>query len=109
MKIRFTPIRSDERLTGHVDGEVVTLNGEEFDLSPLADGASLLLGAIDSKWVSGEVERRGGEIYITLASPHGHDAPYESRFPSFEYIDVDGDIPFPLYETVVGEAGGLES
>lgn len=97
MKLRFTPVRADAPITGFVAGDIITLGGVEIDLSPLAEGASLPHGAIDHPSVFGYVERRNGEIYLTIACYHGANAPHTTRFPSTEYIDVEGNIPFPAY------------
>lgn len=100
MNIRFTPQSSMTPLLGVVAGDVITLNGEVIDLSPLGEGATLPADAVSSPWVVGEIERRSGEIYLTLICPHGANAPHETRFPSGEYIAVEGDIPFPTYDVV---------
>ncbi|MGU5821794.1 hypothetical protein ACV1EH_21105 [Aeromonas caviae] len=97
MKIRFSPARMDEPLSGHVDGDILTLAGVAIDLSPLNEGATLPHGAISSPYIVGDVERRDGVISLTLICPHGANAPYETRFPSGDYISVEGVIPFPAY------------
>ncbi|MGU5817868.1 hypothetical protein ACV1EH_00740 [Aeromonas caviae] len=98
MKIRFSPARMDEPLSGHVDGDILTLAGVAIDLSPLNEGSTLPHGAISSPYIVGDVERRDGVIYLTLICPHGANAPYETRFPSGDYINVEGEIPFPVYD-----------
>lgn len=97
MKVKFSPVRTDVLVTGMISGDVITLNDASLDLSPLGEGATLPHGAIDSDFIVGDVERHEGDIHITLLCPHGANAPYETRFPSAEYIDVEGEIPFPAY------------
>ncbi|MEH8151361.1 hypothetical protein Q4S47_00665 [Aeromonas caviae] len=97
MKLRFTPVRADAPMTGSVAGDVITLGGVVIDLSPLQEGGTLPHGSIVHPCVFGDVERRDGDIYLTVACYHGANAPHETRFPSAEYIDVEGEIPFPAY------------
>lgn len=100
MKIRFSPCRLDAPFSGEISGDVIAVNGEVIDLSPLEDGASLPAEAVSSPWITETIERRSGEIYLTLICPHGANAPHETRFPSGEYIAVEGGIPFPTYDVV---------
>lgn len=98
MKVRFTPSRMDRHFSGTVDGDVITVNGQSLDFSPLQDGGELPAAAINAAWVADLVYRQGGEVYITLICPHGENAPDETRFPSGDYISVEGVIPFPAYD-----------
>lgn len=98
MKIRLTPSRMDRQFSGAVEGDVITVNGQSFDFSPLQDGGELPATAIDARWMVGGAYRRDGEVYLTLICPHGANAPDETRFPSGDYIDVEGEIPFPAYD-----------
>lgn len=103
MKIRFSPARMDDPVSGHVDGDIITLAGVAIDLSPLNEGATLPHGAILNHYVVGDVERISGDIFLTLICPHGANAPDETRFPSGDYIDVVGEIPFPVYDVAPKE------
>ena len=100
MKIKFTPVRMDEQLTVSViDADKIILNGEELDFSPLLDGETIEAIDVGNQWVSGTASRADGELYITLVAPHGHNAPYETRFPSPDCITVDvGTVPVPIYD-----------
>lgn len=101
MKIKLSPIRVDEQLIACVNGDVIILNGTEIDLSPLSDGAILPAAAIDSQWLVGDILRVGQEIHLTLALPHGPNAPHETRFPAAFYEPMtvtDGPVPLPPYD-----------
>ena len=97
MKILFTPVRTEDRLEATVvDADNIVLNGEGFDFSPLLEGETIDASHVGSKWVAGTVKRSGGELYITLVLPHGHDAPHSTRFPSSEYLTIsEGIVPVP--------------
>lgn len=98
MKIQLSPVRTDDRIE-YLErrGSILVVNGEPFDFSPLREGDVLPGSAIDSKWFTGPVELKNGELHLTLMLPHGGNAPERARFP--EPIDVteDGEITLPPY------------
>ena len=103
MIINFSPVRMDEQLMMDREGDMVMLNGVEFDFSSLPEGATLPQEAINSKWFAGPVERVNGQLHLTLILPHGANAPEEARFPKPIYLDYDGSVPLPepnIEETV---------
>ena len=107
MKIKFTPVRMGEQLTASVvDADKIILNGEELDFTPLFDGETIESSDVGNKWVSGTVSRIDGELHITLVVPHGPNAPYETRFPSTEYMTVEsGAVDVPEYDAEPAEEG----
>lgn len=101
MKIKLSPVRSDERLVASVSGQAITLNGTEYDFTQLQDGESLPADAVDCKWICGDVRNVDGEICLTLVLPHGINAPQETRFPEHfdKYMTVtSGNVPLPPYD-----------
>ncbi|APO81802.1 hypothetical protein [Pseudomonas putida] len=98
MLINFSPVRMDEKLRVVCEGEILVLNGEAFDFSPLVEGATLPQKAIVSQWFVGPVERLNGKVALTLVLPHGANAPEETRFPQPITVTQDGLIPLPGYE-----------
>jgi hypothetical protein len=98
MNISFSPTRHPERLTLSKSGEVLTINGEAFDFSPLPDGATLPRAAVACDWLASDVERIDGAIHLTLILPHGANAPQETRFPAPVTIGADGPVDLPAYE-----------
>ncbi len=97
MKITLSPQNRQQELTAALAGDVLTLNGTEYDFSQLNGGDVLPADAIDSTWLQGDVTRVGGEIELTLLLPHGSNAPEETRFPAPIHQTTDGDIPLPPY------------
>lgn len=95
MIITLTPIRSDETLSVSVAGDVVTVNGQALDLTPLLDGATLPAEAAGCSWVVGQIERVSGELNLTLLFPHSADAPEYMRFPESINVTEDGPVPLP--------------
>lgn len=80
MQISFSPTRAEGTLSLSVAGDVLTLNGQRFDFSPLQNGDSLPPSAIPSDAVAGAVTRASGILSITVTLPHGEDAPEDVRF-----------------------------
>lgn len=103
MLINLSPIRMDETLILEKKGDVLIINGEEFDFSPLLEGATLPASSVSSAWVSGDLERAGGEISLNLTLPHGPNAPEETRFPVPIKVIVDGPISLPTYNIEIPE------
>ena len=104
MIIDFTPIRSETPLTVIRTGDILTLNGEDFDFGPIPEGATLPRAAIASAWFAGDVARVEGALQITLLLPHGSDAPPQTRYPTDLTVTRDGQVAIPPYElTKAGE------
>ena len=97
MKITPSPVRMDcAPLEAAVWGDVLTLNGAAYDFSMLAEGDLYDAADLGSDWITGPIERRGGQICLTLILPCGPRAPEEARFPAT--IEVAGGIvPLPPY------------
>ena len=100
MQINWNPVRRDEALTVTKQGDALTINGEVFDFTPLPDGATLPRDAVACDWLASDVERTGGEIVLTLALPHGANAPEETRFPQPLVMAGDGPVPVPPHSIV---------
>lgn len=109
MKIKLSPVRSDnEPLAASVEGDVITVNGTAYDLSPLE--ASEELPATEP-FAGSIIRDADGVIHLTLMMPHGANAPEETRFPAAfaEAMDIDsGNIPVPPYDEEASEDAGLD-
>ncbi|HBO1688137.1 TPA: hypothetical protein L4F78_006352, partial [Pseudomonas aeruginosa] len=57
---------SDERLSLSRDGDVLIVNGQVFDFTPLPDGGELPAEAIGSEWFAGPALRRAGGLELIL-------------------------------------------
>lgn len=94
--IQFSPTRCDntDLLTASVSGDVLTLNGTEFDFGPLNDGDILPSKATGCDYFMGSIERVGDVIAVHLMMPHRANAPEYVTFPDPVTVE-DGDVPVP--------------
>lgn len=96
MKINLSPIRADKFLTLEKLGDIITLNGESFDFSPIPDGGILPKSAIESDVILSDVERINGEIVLTILVPHGPNAAQGDRFPEPLTMTEDGEASWGI-------------
>lgn len=99
MQISFSPMRRDDALTVERQGDVLILNGEVFDFTPLAEGTELPREAIGSDWFAGPVQRGPEGLSLTLILPHGENAGPAALFPQAITAPQDGRIALPGQET----------
>lgn len=91
----LSPQRRDDMLTVEKAGDVLSINGEQFDFSQVPDGGLLPQDAIDCEWIVSDVERVDGQLVLTLLLPHGPNASEAARFPE-PLVDVpDGVVVLP--------------
>ncbi|WP_434672153.1 hypothetical protein [Pseudomonas sp. R1-15] len=95
MKIILSPQRRDDTLEVIKSGDVLTINGENFDLSPIGEGDTLPRDAISSIWFSGNVDRINGELVLTLLFPNPWNYSQEQAFPVPLENVPDGPVVFP--------------
>lgn len=95
MQIKLSPQRRDDTLTVSKQGDVLTINGEQFDFSAIPEGATLPADAISSEFFSGPVERIDGVLHLTLTLPHGADPVEAVAFPADIINPPDGEIELP--------------
>lgn len=86
---------SDERLVLSRVGDVLTVNGVEFDFTPLPEGGELPADAIESEWFEGPVLRRSGRLELTLRFPLPVDASAAARFPEPLLVEAEGPVELP--------------
>ncbi|WOI54950.1 hypothetical protein [Palleronia sp. LCG004] len=85
MRFRIITQRLEKHLTLSVDGDVLTLNGEELDFSFLQEGEWLPTDAVGNEWIGpGGVERIDGKILLTIIIPYGRNPPAELLSPPAE-------------------------
>lgn len=75
IKLNFSPVRADEKTSASLDGTALTVNGTDFDLSEIPDGATVNHPVIQN------ATRNGNDYELTLTLTHGANAPHETRFP----------------------------
>lgn len=83
-------------LTASLTGDVLTLNGIDFDFTQLPEGGTLPGEAIASDWIIGPVSRINGELHLTLRLPHGPNPSRAVAFPEPIHVTADGPIPLPF-------------
>ncbi|KRV16794.1 hypothetical protein AN458_19570 [Pseudomonas aeruginosa] len=86
---------SDERLSLNRAGDVLAVNGQAFDFTPLPEGGELPAEAIGSEWFAGPVLRRAGQLELILRFPLADDASAAARFPEPLLIEADGPVELP--------------
>ena len=95
MVIYLYPVRLEESLVVFKQGQTLTVNGEQFDFSPMEDGDSLPAIAVSSKWFTGNIDHVAGNLSLTLILPIPANFSPEQAFP-LPLTDVpDGPVVFP--------------
>lgn len=97
MIIKLSPVAiSESPLSVSVMGDILTINGEVFDFSPIPPGYSLPLEAIGSQLFHGPAVRDSeGILTITLRFPHPDYADETMRFPVPINVLKDGPVELP--------------
>jgi len=95
MKINLIPQGRGDTLQVIKLGDVLTVNGEEFDLSPVGEGDTLPATAIGSFWFRDKVERINGELELTFLFPIPSNYSQEQAFPVPLVNIPDGVVAFP--------------
>lgn len=95
MKIKLSPVRSDDHLHAEVYADMLRLNGVSLDLAALANGATLPADAVACAYINHPVERIDGELVVTITMPHGAQAGEQSRFPVDILSPPDGQVSLP--------------
>jgi len=101
MIINLSPQRRDDTLEVTRTGDILSINGTNYDFTQLPEGATLPADAVDCPYVIGDINRTNGELELTLLLPIGPNAPYESRFPEPITAVEDGPVTLPPYTTPV--------
>ena len=95
MIITLSPLASNKTNLISINGDVITIDGTDFDLSSIVEGAQ-----VKAEYPAvGIIKREGGKLHVTLRYH------YESKLalPDQPYSDekyiidiVEGDIPCPI-------------
>lgn len=96
--LNLDPVGDAPETIASIAGTVLTVNGTDYDLTKLPDGATA------SHPVLGTVKRSGSEYECTIRLGHGPNAPHETRFPAPIVLENhNGPIELPLYDVVPEE------
>ena len=95
MNINFTPQLRDGTLELSKMGNVLAVNGIEYDFSPLENDDEIHSSAIESEFISGVVTRKEGVINLTIILPITVDATHEQCWPTPQFNIPDGPITLP--------------
>ena len=96
MQIKLSPQRRDDALTVSKQGDALTINGAAYDFSAVTEGATLPASATGCEFITGNIERIAGVLYLTLLLPHGTDPSQAVCFPSPFINPADGPLELPL-------------
>jgi hypothetical protein len=95
MRIDLQPIRSDAELSVVRIGDALVVNGETFDFSPIQEGDTLPATAISSSWFAGQVDRKSGELEITIFLPLPINFSPEQAYPEPLLNVPEGVVSLP--------------
>lgn len=96
MRITLQPICSFglAPIAVSVVGDTITVNGAEYDLSPLPEGGGIA-SAVVGPCFTGELFRKDGDIHLSLLFPYVHGLSPEVTFPDVIVVDADGPVVLP--------------
>lgn len=95
MKITLNPQRRDDAITVSKLGDILTINGVDYDFSVIPDGATLPASAVDCEFISGDIERIGGVLHLAITLPHGSNPSQAVAFPAPLINPADGVLELP--------------
>lgn len=90
--VSFSPQRSDEKLTLCKQGNILIVNGREYDFTDMPDGSTLPKEAFGSNYFIGNVDRSGDKISVKILLPYGAGSPSSVLYPSPINISDDGEV-----------------
>ena len=104
-KIKLSPqVNGKEPPVISVQGDILSINGEEFDFSPLQEGESITSDAVKNACVrnmpqeddTDAIYRKDGDIHLGILYPVFWNSPKAARFPNPDVISVSsGSVTFP--------------
>lgn len=95
MHITLIPQRRDDTLTVTKQGDLLTINGTAYDFSVVTEGATLPASATDCPFLTGNIERIGGVLRLSLLLPTGQNATPAANFPAPIINPANGLLELP--------------
>lgn len=84
------PVRTDTPLLVSVTGNVLTINGEQFDFTDMPTNSELPVGSIDSQYIlSSVVCDDEGVIHLDILCPYGKS---DSPIGKVAEVFLSGDV-----------------
>lgn len=83
-------------LTLSKKGDVLTINGEDFDFSIIPDGATLPAVGVKSDFIAGDVTRLNGTLTVPIILPIWPNSTEAALFPADIKANADGKITLPV-------------
>lgn len=95
MHIILSPQRREDTLEISKNGDILIINGEAFDFSPMNEGDTLPAGATTCEWIIGDVHKEAGELKLKLILPLPVNFSPEQAFPEPLISVPNGPVMFP--------------
>lgn len=95
MQITLIPQVAEPRIQLVRAGDVLSIDGRDFDFTGLPEGAVLPASSIACDYIVGPVTRQAGRVHISLRFPIAPDAPHEACWPAPIIDPPDGPIALP--------------
>ncbi|TPM39390.1 hypothetical protein FJ951_27170 [Mesorhizobium sp. B2-2-3] len=95
MRISFAPQRRDDALALAKSGDVLTVNGEQFNFNGLSDGDAIKVEDIPCEFIVGNVTKIAGEVHVTIVLPHGPSPEVWQTCPGDIENVPDGTVDVP--------------
>lgn len=99
MNIELFPFLNFGAYSASVEGDVVTVNGKSFDLSPLPDGYRILAAEVGCEYFvpTTYVERKNGVLHATMFLHVEAETVEQFRNPEIPIVLIvdSGAVPFP--------------
>ena len=95
MILKYSPQRRDDTLILKKQGDILTINGTDYDFTDLLEGETLPKEAINNSFINGDVERTDGELVIPILLPIKREASQSAKFPEPATINTDGTVVLP--------------
>lgn len=94
-KITLSPQFSNASLSIKKIGDTLTINGNQYDFSPLSDGDEIPDDAITNTSIVGSITKSDGVINLTVLMPYNDpEAPESVTHPEPLMLDKDGEVTF---------------
>ncbi len=90
---------ADTTFSLSVAGSVITINGDDLDLSALNIGDTLPASAVDHPLIERDIRRTVDGIEIAFVFLLGPGAPEAARFPVHITVTTDGQVLLPATVT----------